>query len=41
MDLRKIVDWMRLVQDMDQWIAFVNMAMKLRVPYRVGTFLTS
>jgi hypothetical protein len=36
MDLREIgwdsMDWNELVQDMDQWRALVNMAMKLRVP---------
>jgi hypothetical protein len=36
MDLREIgwegVDWMHLAQDRDKWRAFVNTAMKLRVP---------
>jgi hypothetical protein len=35
-DLREIgwdgMDWIDLTQDRDQWRAFVNMAMKLRVP---------
>jgi hypothetical protein len=36
MGLRKIgwegVDWMRLAQDTNQWWAFVNTAMNIRVP---------
>jgi hypothetical protein len=36
MDLRKIgwgaMDWIYLVQDMDQWEALVNTVMNLRVP---------
>jgi hypothetical protein len=36
MDLREIgwkgMDWMRVVQDRDQWWAVVNMVMNLRVP---------
>jgi hypothetical protein len=36
MDLREIgwdgMDWIDLVQDRDQWWAFVNMVMNLRVP---------
>jgi hypothetical protein len=35
-DLREIgwdgMDWIDLVQDRDQWRAFVNTVMKLRVP---------
>jgi hypothetical protein len=35
-DLREIgwydMDWIDLVQDRDQWRAFVNMVMNLRVP---------
>jgi len=45
MDLRETgwegVDWMHLAQDMDQWLAVVNTVMKIRVPYKVGNFLTS
>jgi transposase len=36
MDLREIgrvgMDWIDLAQDMDQWRAFVNTVMNLRVP---------
>jgi hypothetical protein len=36
MDLQEIgwegVNWMNMAQDMDQWRAFVNTVMKLRVP---------
>jgi hypothetical protein len=36
MDLREIgwdgMDWLDLVQDMDQWRALVNTVMNLRVP---------
>jgi hypothetical protein len=36
MDLREIgwerVDWIRLVQDRDQWRALLNMVMNIRIP---------
>jgi hypothetical protein len=45
MDLREIewegVEWMHLAQDRDQWRAFVNTVMKLRVAYKAVNFLTS
>jgi hypothetical protein len=45
MDLREIgwevVDWIRLTQDRDQWRAVVNTVMNLRVPEKMGNFLTS
>jgi len=28
----KVVDWMRMIQDRDQWRTVVNMVMKIRVP---------
>jgi hypothetical protein len=44
-DLREIewkgVDWMHLVEDRDQWRTVVNTVMYLRVPQKVGNFLTS
>jgi hypothetical protein len=45
MDLRQIglngMNWIDLVQDMDQWRALVGTLMNLRVPYNAGTFLSS
>jgi hypothetical protein len=35
------MDWIDLAQDRDQWLALVNTAMKLRVPYNSGMFLSS
>jgi hypothetical protein len=35
------VDWMHLTQDRDQWRGLVNMVMNIRVPYKVGKFLTA
>jgi hypothetical protein len=44
MDLREIgregVDWIHLAQDRDQWWAVVNMVINIRVPQKVGSFLT-
>jgi hypothetical protein len=43
MDLRekcwKVVDWMHLDQDKEEWQAFVEMVMNLLVPYKVENFL--
>jgi hypothetical protein len=40
MDLREVgwdgVDWIHLAQDRDQWGAFVNMVMNLRIPQKIG-----
>jgi len=35
------VDWSQLSQDRVQWWAFVDAVMKVLVPYKAGTFLTS
>jgi hypothetical protein len=44
MDLREIgwgdMDWIDLTQGRDQWRAFVNTTMNLRVPKNVGKFLS-
>jgi hypothetical protein len=44
MDLREIglggTDWIDLAQDTDQWRAFVNILMNLRVSFNVGKFLS-
>jgi hypothetical protein len=45
LDLRVIgwggMDWIDLAQNRDQWKALVNTVMNLRVPYKVGKFLSS
>jgi hypothetical protein len=45
MDLKEIrweiVEWIHLIQDGNKWQAVVNTVMNLRVPYKVGNFLTS
>jgi hypothetical protein len=45
MDLREIgwgdKGWIHLAHYRDQWMAFVNTVMNLRIPQNVGTFLSS
>jgi hypothetical protein len=44
-DLREIgwndMEWINLVQDMDQWRVLVNMVMNFQVPQNAGKFLSS
>jgi hypothetical protein len=44
-DLREIggdgMEWIDLAQGRDQWKAFMNMVLNLRVPYNGGKFLSS
>jgi hypothetical protein len=44
-DLREIewdgMDWFDVVQDRDQWRAFVNTVMNLRIPINAGRLLSS
>jgi len=35
------IDWIDLAQDRDKWWSLVNGVINLRVPYNVGSFLTS
>jgi len=35
------VDWIDLAQDSEEWLATVNTAINLRVPYKAGNFLIS
>jgi hypothetical protein len=45
MDLREIgwdvMNWIDLVQDMNQWRALVNTVINLRVSYNVGKFFSN
>jgi hypothetical protein len=39
--LWKVLDWVHLNEDKDQWQVFVNKAMNLRIPRKARNFLTS
>lgn len=36
-----VVDWIRLDEDMEQWRALMNTAMRRQVPWKAGNFLIS
>jgi len=35
------MDWIHLIQDRDQWRDLVNTVMNLRIPLKLGNFVTS
>jgi hypothetical protein len=45
MDFREVgwegMEWIHLAQDRDQWRGFVNKVMKIYVPYKACSFVTS
>ena len=38
---QECVDWIHLAVVRDKWCAFVDMVMKLQIPYNMDNFLTS